>query len=100
MIEHSSAGSDPRPLRLVIVDDHELLRVGLKTALGIEPGLEIVGEAASGAEAIPVASRTHPDVVLLDLLLGDIDGIHVCRELKTRWPELKVLMLTSSSDDQ
>lgn len=91
--------STPRKIRLLIVDDHEVVRIGLRTALGIEPDLDVVGEAASGEEALALAARLQPNVVLLDVVMPGLGGVAACRELRTVWPSGKVLMLTSYTDD-
>ena len=84
-------------LRLVIVDDSELVRVGLKTLLQSAPGITLSGMAASAAEALAVCKREKPDVVLLDIHLPDGNGIEVCRQLLSSNSELRVLFLTSSA---
>jgi len=84
-------------LRLVIVDDSELVRVGLKTLLQSAPGITLSGMAASAAEALAVCKRERPDVVLLDIHLPDGNGIEVCRQLLSSNSELRVLFLTSSA---
>ncbi len=90
--------SSSPPTRLVIVDDSELVRVGLQTLLQGVPGLELCGTAATAAEALVVCRREHPDVVLLDIHLPDGTGIDVCRRLLADGGELRVLFLTSSSE--
>jgi len=87
-------------IRLIIVDDHKIVREGLRMLLGDEPGLEILGEAADGEEAIQMAVALAPDVVLLDLVLPDISGIEVTRRVMALRPAARVLLLTSFADDQ
>ncbi len=87
-------------IRLLIVDDHQVTRLGLRTLLGSLPEFEIVGEAGSVSEATEALARSHPDVVLLDLRLPDGSGIEVCRRLQTMNLGTKALILTSYSDDQ
>jgi DNA-binding NarL/FixJ family response regulator len=82
-----------------IVDDHELVRDGLRALLRGEPDIEVVGEAATAADAVPSILATVPDVVLLDLNLGDSSGIDVCRAVRSERPEINVLVLTSVADD-
>jgi two-component system, NarL family, response regulator DevR len=86
------------PLRLVIVDDSELVRLGLRTLLSKQPGLEIVGEAPTAAGALTACRVSRPDVVLLDLRLPDGTGIEVCRAV-VRETKARVLFLTSVIDD-
>jgi DNA-binding NarL/FixJ family response regulator len=87
------------PIRVMIVDDHEVVRLGLRTALDIEEELEIVAEAASGAEAIEKCASLRPQVVLLDVMMPGMDGIATCRELLSLEPAPRVVMLTSYSDE-
>lgn len=82
-------------IRVLIVDDHEIVRQGLRTLLEPEPDLEVVGEAATGSEALATCGRLHPDVVLLDLRLPDLDGVEVCRQLRERDAGVHVLALTT-----
>lgn len=86
------------PIRLVLVDDSELVRVGLQTLLQGAPGIELCGSAASAAEALAVCKLKNPDVVLLDIHLPDGTGIDVCRQLLASGGDLRVLFLTSSSE--
>jgi two-component system response regulator DevR len=87
----------PSPLRVVIVDDSELVRMGLQTLLQSAPGITLCGAAASAAEALVVCTREAPDVVLLDINLPDGNGVDVCRQLLSRKSEMRVLFLTSSA---
>jgi two-component system response regulator DevR len=84
------------PIRLVIVDDSELVRLGLRTLLEDVSGLSIVGEAATAASALTVCAQTSPDIALLDVRLPDGDGREVCRRLLAQQPALRVLFLTSA----
>ena len=87
------------PLRVFLMDDHEIVRQGLKALLEAEPDLEVVGEASTAAEALARVPALKPDVAVLDVRLPDGDGITVCRDLKSVMPELACLMLTSFGDD-
>lgn len=87
-------------IRVILVDDHELVRRGLRDFLNDERDFEIVGEAATAADAVTVVGVNQPDVAVLDVRLPDGNGIEVCREIRSRWPEVKCLMLTSFSDER
>jgi NarL family two-component system response regulator LiaR len=87
-------------IRVLIVDDHPVVREGLRRLISTEPGIEVVGEAADGDEAIALANATHPDVVLLDLMMPHKDGIVTTAELKRALPDVRVLVLTSYFEDQ
>lgn len=87
-------------LRLVLVDDHQVVRLGLRALLEGEPDLTVVGEAGTAAEAIQVVSRLAPDIVLMDIRLPDQSGITVCQQIRQRWPTVQVLMLTSFADEE
>ncbi len=89
-----------KPIRVVIVDDHEVVRLGLKTLLNRVSDLEVVGEAGSATEAEEVVAATQPDVVIMDIRMPGGSGIEACRVIRSRWPEVKVIMLTSYSDDE
>ncbi len=82
-------------IRILIADDHTVVRRGLRGFLELEPDLEIVGEAADGAEAVDLARRLAPDVVLMDLLMSGLDGIEATREIRRQLPAVEVLALTS-----
>ncbi|YCK34837.1 response regulator [Actinomadura sp. ATCC 39365] len=84
-------------MRLLIVDDHPIVRDGLRAALGAEPGMEIVGEAADGARAVRLAAELRPDVVLMDLRMPGMDGLAAIRELSGSGP--RVLVLTTFDTD-
>lgn len=81
-------------IRLVLVDDHEIVRVGLRMLVQAQPDIEIVGEASSGPEAIELVESHQPDVVLMDVTMPGMDGIEATRQLKTRCPSVAVLALT------
>ena len=86
-------------IRLVIVDDSEVVRVGLRALLGTDPAFDVVAEAANLAVAVETCSRLTPDVVLLDIRLPDGSGVDACRQIGKRSPETRVLILTSVLDD-
>ena len=86
-------------IRVLIVDDHEMVRAGLRAMLAADPEIDVVVEATTGAQAIALARERRPDVVLLDARLPDMDGAQVCRRLRAELPEVAVAMLTTFSDD-
>ena len=86
-------------VRVLIVDDHPVVRAGLRVITEVDPGILVIGEAGSGAEAIVAVRKSLPDVVLLDVRLPDRNGIDVCRELKSRPGAPRILFLTSFADN-
>jgi two-component system, NarL family, response regulator DevR len=90
----------PAPIRVFLLDDHEVVRRGLKDLLEIEGEFEVVGEAATAAQALARVPAVKPRVAVLDVRLPDGNGVAVCRELRSQMPELACLMLTSFSDDE
>jgi DNA-binding NarL/FixJ family response regulator len=88
-----------KTLRILLVDDHEVVRLGLTTLLEDEPGVTVAGEAGSAGEAIRACERLNPDLVILDIRLPDQSGIEVCRHITQRWPTIKVIILTSYVSD-
>ena len=92
--------ANPRPLRLLVVDDHEVVRQGLVALLARRPGFEIVAEAGTAAQAVTEAARFEPDVVVMDVRLPDGSGIEACRDIRTARPETRVIMLTSYPDEE
>jgi DNA-binding NarL/FixJ family response regulator len=87
------------PLRLLIVDDHEIVRQGLISYLGRREQFQIVAEAGTSADALTQAQRYRPDIVLLDIQLPDASGIEACRQLRDQLPDVLVVFLTSSPDE-
>ena len=85
-------------IRIMVVDDHGIVREGLKMVLALESDFDVVGEAASGDEAIASAPNLRPDVVLMDVLMAGTDGIDACRQIKSALPDTRVLMLTSHDE--
>ena len=86
-------------IRTLITDDHKVVRQGLRGFLELDPGLEVVGEASNGEEAVEMALRLKPDVVLMDLLMPVMDGIEATRGIRLRLPEVEVVALTSVLED-
>jgi DNA-binding NarL/FixJ family response regulator len=88
-----------RPIRLLIADDHPVVRDGLRAMLATQPDMELVGEAATGTEAVERARALHPDVVLMDLQMPDLDGPAAITALREQAPEIRVLVLTTFGTD-
>lgn len=86
------------PIRLMLVDDHQVVRTGLKTFLETQPDFEVVAEAGDGREAIPLALEMRPDIVIMDITMPEMDGLEATRTLKAAWPEALVLALTVHND--
>jgi two-component system response regulator DevR len=86
--------------RVLLVDDHTIVRLGLKTLIGDQANMEVVGEAGTAAEAVQAAERLRPDVVLMDIRMPGEGGIEATRQITTRLPQIKVVMLTSFADDE
>jgi two-component system response regulator DevR len=86
-------------IRVVVVDDHDLIRHGLRGFIESAGDMVVVGEASSVREAIDRISATQPDVAILDVRLEDGDGVELCREIRSRWPRVRCLFLTSFPDD-
>jgi two-component system response regulator NreC len=85
-------------IRLLLVDDHEVVRTGLKSYLDTQEGLEVVAEASNGHEAIARALEIRPDIVLMDITMPEMDGLECTRQLKALWPDASVLALTVHDD--
>ncbi|HZU18609.1 MAG TPA: response regulator transcription factor [Candidatus Dormibacteraeota bacterium] len=98
----ADAGATERrlPLRVMLVDDHEVVRSGLRAMLEAAGDIRVVAEAGTVAEAVAEAERVRPDLVVMDVRLADGSGIEATREIRTRRPETRVLMLTSFADDE
>ena len=86
-------------IRVLIVDDHAVVREGLRTFLQLQDGIDVVGEASDGSEALEQATRLEPDVVLMDLVMPGLDGVGAMRQLRERSPQIRVIVLTSFLDD-
>jgi len=87
-------------LRVMIVDDHEVVREGIRAVLDRRPGVSVVGEAGTVAQAVEVALKERPDLVIMDLRLPDGSGVEACREIRSHLPETRMIMLTSYADDE
>jgi DNA-binding NarL/FixJ family response regulator len=87
-------------VRIMLVDDHDVVRMGLRALLERQPGFAIVGEAADGDEAVRAAAQVKPDIVIMDIRLPTMSGVEACREIRDERPETRVIMLTSYADDE
>src|SRR5215212_5493472 len=87
------------PIRILIVDDHAIVRKGLRTLITSEPDMEIAGEAADGIEAVLKARALHPDVILLDMVMPRLDGLGAIQQIKQETPHARILVLTSFAED-
>jgi serine phosphatase RsbU (regulator of sigma subunit)/DNA-binding NarL/FixJ family response regulator len=92
--------SESRPIRVMIVDDHSMVRKGLATILKVKPGLEMVGEASNGQEALELCAHVQPDVVLMDLVMPEMNGAAATRAIRARWPQIQVIALTSFKETE
>ena len=90
--------NDPKQIRVLITDDHAVVRSGLSKFLMVNRDLELVGEASDGSEAVQLVALHHPDVVLMDLMMPGTDGITATREIKQKYPKVKVIALTSFAE--
>src|SRR5213080_2265789 len=96
----SETQANPKAIRVLLVDDHAVLRKGMRALLEREPGLEVVGEAEDGEQAIHVADRLRPDVILMDLEMKGMGGIEATRQITTICPETRVVVLTSHAAEE
>lgn len=87
-------------IRMMVVDDHEVVRLGLVTLLGRQAGYQVVGEASGAAEAVEKARVHKPDIIVMDVRMPDGSGIEACRQIRAEMPATKVIMLTSYADDE
>lgn len=87
-------------IKVLLVDDHEMVRIGVSAFLSIQPDIEIVGEAANGQEGVELALQLKPDIILMDLVMNGMDGIQATREIIKQWPEAKIIIVTSFIDDE
>ena len=87
-------------INVLFVDDHEMVRIGVSAYLSAQPDIEVVGEASDGAEGVKKALDLRPDIILMDLVMEEMDGIQATKEIISRWPEAKIIIVTSFLDDE
>jgi NarL family two-component system response regulator LiaR len=92
--------TDTTPIRILIADDHAMVREGIRSFLQVNPDLEVVGEAADGVEVVEQALALKPDVILLDIMMPRLDGIGAIQQLKQRGSPARILVITSFAEDQ
>ncbi|HJV31948.1 MAG TPA: response regulator transcription factor [Bacillales bacterium] len=87
-------------IRVVFVDDHEMVRIGVSSYLSAQPDIDVVGEASDGKEGVELALELRPDIILMDLVMKEMDGIEATRNIIEKWPEAKIIIVTSFLDDE
>ena len=92
--------STPEPIRILIADDHSMVRTGLATFIRVKADLELVGQARDGQEALRLCEQFQPDVVLMDLVMPRMDGMAATRAIRERWPQIQVIALTSFQEQE
>lgn len=98
---NSNDQSEPRKtIRVLVVDDHAIIRKGMRAVLDLVPDVELVGEAENGKQAIKMDRDLHPDVILMDLMMPEMDGIACIREIKSQTPEARILVLTNFAGEE
>ncbi|MCQ2010838.1 MAG: response regulator transcription factor [Sporolactobacillus sp.] len=86
-------------INVVFVDDHEMVRIGVSAYLSAQPDIQVVGEADNGREAIDLVLKLKPDIILMDLVMEEMDGIEATKQIVEKWPEAKIIIVTSFLDD-
>ncbi len=91
---------DPKPIRVLIVDDHLVVRMGLSALISLEPGMSVIGEAEDGEGALELVRRHHPDVVVMDVMMPNMDGTEATAKIASEFPETRILVLTTFSESK
>jgi two-component system, NarL family, response regulator LiaR len=91
---------EPNPIRVLIVDDHSMVRRGLATILRVKPDLDLAGEANNGREAVELCAQLQPDVVLMDLMMPEMSGAAATATIRSQWPQVQVIALTSFQEKE
>jgi DNA-binding NarL/FixJ family response regulator len=94
------SGINHEAIRIMLVDDHDMVRRGMAVFLQALPDMALIGEAATGIEAIELVDQLQPDVILMDVMMPEMDGIEATRQIKEKYPAIQVLMLSSSKDEE
>ncbi|WP_019243295.1 MULTISPECIES: response regulator transcription factor [Bacillus] len=87
-------------IKVLFVDDHEMVRIGVSAYLSSQPDIEVIGEASDGGEGVEKALQLKPDIILMDLVMKEMDGIQATKEIIEQWPEAKIIIVTSFLDDE
>lgn len=87
-------------IKVVFVDDHEMVRIGVSSYLSAQPDIEVIGEADNGKAGVEMVLELRPDIVLMDLVMKEMDGIEATRQIIEKWPEAKIIIVTSFLDDE
>lgn len=87
-------------IKVVFVDDHEMVRIGVSSYLSAQPDIEVIGEADNGRKGVELCLELRPDVILMDLVMKEMDGIEATKDIMNAWPEAKIIIVTSFLDDE
>ncbi|MCR6111507.1 response regulator transcription factor [Bacillus sp. A301a_S52] len=87
-------------IKVLFADDHEMVRIGVSSYLSAQPDIDVIAEADDGTEAVALALELRPDIILMDLVMREMDGIEATRKITTEWPEAKIIIVTSFLDDE
>jgi DNA-binding NarL/FixJ family response regulator len=96
----SGASNTVQLIRVLLADDHDILRQGLKLLLAAQPDIEVIGEARTGKEAIEQAGALQPDIIVMDISMAEMDGMEACQHIRTQHPDIQVLMLTMHESEE
>lgn len=96
----SSDSQTMQPIRVLLADDHDIMRQGLKLLLETQPDIEVIGEARTGKEAVEQANNLHPDIIVMDISMAEMDGMEACQRVRQQQPDVQVLMLTMHESEE